>query len=138
MPADKAARGSPGTLILHLHTRIFLLYFEYQSTFKCRNEHQNLRIMKNKRLVGILIAIALLLLIPFVAMQFTQEVTWSLFDFVVAGTLLLTTGLLCELVIRKVRKVEYRVAICVTILIALVLIWAELAVGLFGTPIAGS
>ncbi|GAB3988242.1 hypothetical protein GCM10028807_10470 [Spirosoma daeguense] len=95
-------------------------------------------ITSNQRFTGILLTVAFILLIPFVAMQFTPEVQWTLFDFVVAGTLLLSTGLLIELVMRKVAKVEYRIAICVMLLVTLFLIWAELAVGLFGTPFAGN
>jgi ABC-type Mn2+/Zn2+ transport system permease subunit len=95
-------------------------------------------IMKNKRLVGIILTIAILLLIPLIAMQFTDEVNWTLFDFLIAGVLLLGTGLLCELVMRKVTKIEHRIAICVVILAALVLFWIELAVGIFGTSFAGS
>lgn len=95
-------------------------------------------IMQNKRLIGIVITVALLLLIPLIAMQFTDEVNWTLVDFIVAGVLLLTTGLMCELVIRKVTKIEYRIAICLAILATLLLIWAELAVGIFGTPLSGT
>jgi hypothetical protein len=94
--------------------------------------------MQNKRLIGIVLTVALLLLLPLIAMQFTNEVDWSLFDFVVAGVLLLGTGLLCELVMRKVKKIEYRIVICGALLVVLFLIWAELAVGIFGTPFAGS
>ena len=93
---------------------------------------------QNRRLIGILLGIALLLLIPFIAMQFTNEVKWTGFDFIVMGILLLGAGLLCELVLRKVRRVHYRIALCAGILICLLLIWAELAVGIFGTPFAGS
>jgi hypothetical protein len=71
-------------------------------------------------------------------MQFSNEVNWSLVDFVVAGTLLLGTGLLCELVMRKVKNTRYRLVILAVIILALLLIWIELAVGLFGTPFAGS
>ena len=95
-------------------------------------------ITKNKRLIGIMITAALLLLIPLIAMQFTNEVNWTLFDFVVAGALLLGTGLMCELAIRKIHKMKYRIAICVALLAVFLLIWAELAVGIFGTPFAGS
>jgi peptidoglycan/LPS O-acetylase OafA/YrhL len=95
-------------------------------------------IMKNKRLIGIILTVAFLLLIPLIAMQFTDEVNWTLFDFLIAGVLLLGTGLLCELVMRKVTKIEHRIAICVVIVAALILIWIELAVGIFGTPFAGS
>ena len=94
--------------------------------------------MQNKRLIGIVLTIALILLIPLIAMQFTDEVNWTRFDFVVMGVLLLGTGLMCELVMRKVNKIEYRIAICAAILAALLLIWLELAVGIFGTRFAGS
>lgn len=95
-------------------------------------------IMKNKRVIGIVLAVALLLLIPLIAMQFTEEVNWKLGDFVAAAILLLGTGLMCELVMRKINKTAYRIAFCVAMLIVLVLIWLELAVGIFGTPFAGS
>ena len=93
---------------------------------------------KNKRLTGIMLSVAILLLIPLIAMQFTSEVDWSAFDFAIAAVLLSGTGLLCEFVLRKVKKVEYRVVICLFILAALFLVWAELAVGIFGTRFAGS
>ncbi len=93
---------------------------------------------QNKRLYGILLTVAFLLLIPFTAMQFTKEVNWSVSDFIIAGGLLLGTGLMIELVIRNVKNVKYRLAICAVILLALLLIWIELAVGIFGTPFAGS
>jgi hypothetical protein len=95
-------------------------------------------IIQNKKLTLIVLISAILLLIPLIAMQFTDEVKWTLLDFVVAGTLLIGTGVMCELVIRKTKKIKYRIAICLAILIVLMLIWAELAVGIFGTPISGS
>lgn len=95
-------------------------------------------IMENKRLIGIVLTVVFLLLIPLIAMQFTNEVNWTLSDFVVAGVLLLSTGLICELVIRKVKKTNHRIILCGVILAVLLLIWIELAVGLFGTPFAGS
>ncbi|MBI4548442.1 MAG: hypothetical protein HY707_10700 [Ignavibacteriae bacterium] len=94
-------------------------------------------IRQNKRLIGIVLTVAFLLLIPLIAMQFTDEVNWTLLDFVVAGALLLGTGLMCELVIRKIKKIQHRVAICVTLLAVLFIIWAELAVGILGTPLSG-
>lgn len=93
---------------------------------------------QNKRLIGILIAVAVLLFVPFAAMRFTDEVKWSSFDFIVAGLLLLGTGLACEFALRVIRKPQHRIAVCAAILAALVLVWIELAVGLFGTPFAGS
>ena len=95
-------------------------------------------ILQNKRLLGIVLTVALILLVPFIAMQFTNEVKWTLSDFVAAGVLLLGTGFLCEFVLRTVNKVEYRIAICAVLLLLLFLVWVELAVGIFGTPFAGS
>lgn len=92
----------------------------------------------NKRFLGIVLAAGLLLLIPLIAMQFSTGVTWSGFDFLVAGTLLLGTGIMCEIVLRTVKTVTGRVIVCGMILLALALVWAELAVGIFGTRFAGS
>lgn len=94
--------------------------------------------MKNKRLIIILSAVVILLLVPFIAMQFTNEVDWKILDFAIMGVLLLGTGLLCELVMRKVKGINNRIIICGAILFAFFLIWAELAVGIIGTPFAGS
>lgn len=102
------------------------------------NKNEKYMIKQNKRLIGIVLAVVLLLLIPLIAMQFTDEVSWTVLDFVVAAVLLLGTGLTCELVIRKINKIKYRIAICVVLLAALILVWAELAVGIFGTPFSGS
>lgn len=93
---------------------------------------------QDKRLTGIVFTVALLLLVPFIAMQFTTEVNWTGPDFLIAGVLLLGTGLLCELVLRKVTKTSHRLILCGAILVVLFLVWAELAVGIFGTPFAGS
>lgn len=94
--------------------------------------------MKNKRLIIILSIAATLILIPFIAMQFTNEVNWSAFDFLVIGILLTGTGLLIELVLRTIKTTTGRIIICAVILFLFFLIWAELAVGIFGTPFAGS
>lgn len=94
--------------------------------------------MKNKRIFFILAIIVILLLIPFIAMQITDSVNWSLSDFVVMSLLLSGTGLLCEFTLRKVKTTKNRIIICLIIILIFILIWAELAVGIFGSPIAGS
>lgn len=94
--------------------------------------------MKNQRFNIIISIVAFLLLIPFLAMQFTDEVNWSLFDFAVMGILLLSTGILLDLVLRKVKTVQNRLLVGFVVLLAFFLIWAELAVGIFGSPFAGS
>ena len=94
-------------------------------------------IMKYKRLIIIISVVLLLLFIPIIAMQFTDEVNWTPFDFFVAAVLLLSTGLTIEFIIRKVKRNKYRIAISVALLVMLLLIWAELSVGIFGTPFSG-
>lgn len=94
--------------------------------------------MENNRLIGILLTVAFLLSIPLIAMQFTNEVNWTLSDFIIAGVLLLGTGLTIEAVVRTVKNKKTRIASVIGILVVLFLVWAELAVGVFGTPIAGS
>jgi hypothetical protein len=80
----------------------------------------------------------LLLIIPFIAMQFTQEVQWTAKDFAVMSLLLYGTGILCEIILQRIKSVKYRALICAIIILAFLLLWAELAVGIFGTPVQGS
>lgn len=93
--------------------------------------------MKTNNIVRYIIGTMLILLLPLLAMLFTDEVDWNWFDFVVIGTLLLGTGLIFEMVTTRVNA-KYRPVIAVVLVAAMLLIWAELAVGVFGSPIAGS
>ena len=91
-----------------------------------------------KRLAVTFTVVGMLLLIPFIAMQFSPEVNWSLSDFVVMGALLSITGMGINLVLSKVSNFNKRVLLIAAVLLGFLLIWAELAVGIFGTPFAGS
>lgn len=93
--------------------------------------------MQNQRLTGILVAAGVLLCIPLVAMQFTNEVIWDGLDFVAAGILLFATGLTIEIVLRNLKGRNSRIIAFVVVLAFLFLVWAELSVGLFGTFFAG-
>jgi len=94
--------------------------------------------MKNKRLVIILSVVAIPLLVPLIAMQFTNEVSWTLFDFIVAAFLLFIAAMAVGLIIRKVKDKTYRIIFSAVVLALFLLIWAEIAVGIFGTPFAGT
>jgi hypothetical protein len=94
--------------------------------------------MLTKRFTIILGVIATLLLVPLIAMQFTSEVNWSPADFVIMGLMLLAVGAGIEIVLRKVTSTRGRVILCVAILGVFLLLWAEMAVGIFNSPIAGS
>ena len=98
---------------------------------------KKLMIIPNKRLIIIALTSIILLLSPLIAMQFTDEVNWTLFDFIIAGVLLICTGLMIQLVLRKSKNTAYRIIIVAAFFIVLLLIWAELAVGIFGTPLNG-
>jgi hypothetical protein len=91
-----------------------------------------------QRILIIISIVLLLLSVPLIAMQLTDEVKWTTFDFTVAGILLMVTGLAVEFVLRTIRSTQKRILLCGFILFALFLVWAELAVGIFGTPWAGN
>ncbi|MGA9648019.1 hypothetical protein [Pedobacter sp.] len=91
-----------------------------------------------QRVTIILSVIATILSIPLIAMQFTNEVKWTIADFIAAGLLLLITALAIEIVIRNVKTITLRNILFAVILLILFLVWAEMAVGIFGSPIAGS
>ncbi len=79
-----------------------------------------------------------MLIIPLIVMQFTKEFDWDIYDFIVMGILLSGTGLLFELVLRTIEDTTKRLILCAAILFLIFLTWAELAVGIFGSPFAGS
>lgn len=95
-------------------------------------------LMKNGRLFALLFGAAIILSIPLIAMQFSSEVNWGLSDFLIMGALLFGTALIIEFILRNAKSLVQRVIFCAIILIVLFLVWAELAVGVFGTPFAGS
>ena len=71
-------------------------------------------------------------------MQFTSEVKWNVMDFIIAAALLVSTGLIINYIQKKLTRNKYRTLIIASIIILLLLLWAELAVGIFGTPLAGN
>jgi len=91
-----------------------------------------------KRPFVILTSVLALLLIPFIAMQFSTEVRWSSFDFLVAGGLLLALGFSIDFMARKVNSLNKRFIVIAAVVILFLLIWVELAVGIIGSPIAGN
>lgn len=82
--------------------------------------------------VAVWVAATLILLLPLLAMQFTDEVRWSLADFVVAGALLLGACLAYEFVARTTTNTAYRAAVGVAAAAALILVWLSLGVGIIG------
>jgi hypothetical protein len=96
-------------------------------------ERSTLIMPPRRNFIRLALITASILAVPLVGMQFSDEVDWSLFDFVVAGALLFGAGLTFELVIRRSRNVAYRVATGMACVTALLLIWITLAVGVIGS-----
>ncbi len=96
--------------------------------------------MKNiqKRSIAIYSVAASILILPLIGMQFSDEVKWSATDFIIAGTLLLITAFGIDTILKNVKTRGKQFLYIALALIILFLIWAELAVGIFGSPFAGS
>lgn len=76
---------------------------------------------------------AALLLLPWVAMQFTSEVDWTGFDFVAMGLMLGSVCLVFELAVRVARTNVYVVGAGVAVVTGFLLTWINLAVGIIGS-----
>jgi hypothetical protein len=73
-----------------------------------------------------------LLLVPLVAMRFTEEVDWTAFDFVFAAAMLYGVCALYELAIRLNGDVAYRMGTVVALAAGFLTIWVNGAVGIIG------
>ena len=90
------------------------------------------RIMQNKNIIRIALVTAIMLSVPLVAMQFSDEVKWGPLDFVIMGALLSGTGLTYELVAKKGGTIAYRAAVGIACAAGLLLVWTNAAVGIIG------
>jgi len=84
-----------------------------------------------------LVGTGVVLLVPLVAMLFTNDVKWGLFDFVIIGALLISASALYLYITTKLSPVSQTVATIIIVAVVM-LLWGEMAVGIFGTPFAGS
>lgn len=79
-----------------------------------------------------------LLIIPLIGIILTNMVDWSVFDFLLMGSLLLALGIVIELTIINFKQFNTRIAIISFILLIFLMMWIELAVGIFNSPFAGN
>lgn len=87
------------------------------------------------------VAIATLafLLVPFVAMQFTNDVQWSVLDFVVAGAMIFGAGNVLVVALRQAGHIVYRAGMVIAVGTTFLMLFVNLAVGLIGSgPNAGN
>ena len=87
-------------------------------------------IQSNKMFVLLALLTGLILLVPLTAMQFTNEVNWSLSDFTILGALLFCMGSIF-IHVARIAKRKYRTLITIGFILLTLWIWAELAVGVF-------
>jgi glucose-6-phosphate-specific signal transduction histidine kinase len=92
----------------------------------------------SKRLQRLLIGTVILLLIPLIGSQFSEEINWTTRDYVVAAAVLGGASFILDFALSKAKNKQSRWAWGIAVVLALALVWVELAVGLFGSPIAGS
>jgi hypothetical protein len=92
----------------------------------------------NRTQIIILVVLILLLMIPLIEQQGGNTAfNWTVFDYILAFSLLLTVGFGVEFCIRSIRSKRIKWVAIFGIALFFVLLWAELAVGIFNTPIAG-
>jgi hypothetical protein len=71
-------------------------------------------------------------------MQFNGSVHWSLGDFILMGLLLVGLGTSITLILNRIKNRKKSLVYIWVLIIFFLLIWAELAVGIFNTSFAGS
>jgi len=93
-------------------------------------QKQTLQAKASPSLVWALLPL-LVLIIPLVAMPFTEAVVWGTGDFAVAALLLISLGLGGVLMVRQRGRLSLLMILGAVIVIGAALTWIELAVGLF-------
>lgn len=86
--------------------------------------------IKRKILILTLVVLSVLL-IPLIAVNFSVHVNWGYSDFIIAGVLLYGFWLVVELVPRKAKNNKHKILLGAVVIMIFLLIWAELAVGIF-------
>lgn len=75
--------------------------------------------------------VAVLLLLPMVAMHFTDAVDWTAFDFAAAALLLGGGAIGYDVATRKARSGRSRMIAAAAVILFIAIFWAQGAVGIF-------
>jgi len=75
-------------------------------------------------------AVAIILIFPLVAMQFTNEVSWSPFDFAAAAALLVGAGMIYAIASNRTHNPRHKAAIGLGVAAVLFIVWVQLAAGI--------
>ena len=74
--------------------------------------------------------LGVLLLLPAIAMWFTDEVRWTGADFIAAAAIFAVVGCAIELIVRFIDQAVLRMALVCGVILAALAIWADGAVGI--------
>ena len=85
----------------------------------------------SKRISSYILLLIALLSIPLIAMQFTSEVNWTLFDFLMASFLLVTALILIEITLQKFKNKTYKFTVVFLIIFLFLLLWGDFSIGIF-------
>ncbi|MBC7876759.1 MAG: hypothetical protein H7Y59_06260 [Anaerolineales bacterium] len=89
-------------------------------------------LMQNKAILWVALGTGLLLMIPFIGMQVSDEWNWGFFDFIFIGGLIFGTGLTFVLIARQMNNLFYRIAVGLAGLAGFLLLWINAAVEVIG------
>ena len=80
---------------------------------------------------------AAVLLVVFLTSLLSDQVTWSIYDFLIGGGLIFVFATI-ETILWNKLKSKHRLFVVLFVLLVFLILWAEMAVGLFDSPLAGS
>jgi RsiW-degrading membrane proteinase PrsW (M82 family) len=67
-----------------------------------------------------------------------ESMNWDLFDFAAASIIIGLLVFAIRFILRNAKQPKTRWVLIATVVVLVALLWAELAVGIFGSPLAGS
>jgi hypothetical protein len=84
----------------------------------------------SKRIATYISIVIAILSIPLIAMRFTSEVNWTLFDFLMASFLIITSLTLIEITLQNFKNKTFKITTVFVILFLFLLLWVDLSVGI--------
>lgn len=84
----------------------------------------------SKRIATYISIVIAILSIPLIVMRFTSEVNWTLFDFLMASFLIITSLTLIEITLQNFKNKTFKIATVFVILFLFLLLWVDLSVGI--------
>lgn len=115
-----------------------MIALDYPKVFGLDIKYLGLKKRMTKQFLKRLAALWSILLLPIVGSQFSSEIQWDLADYSVAAFLLTATAIGIEIILKINLSKAVKFGVLIVFFLCFLLLWAELAVGIFGSPLAGS